>query len=268
MRLNKYISHNTNYSRREADKLIEEGRIKIKNFVVKDFSREIGEDDKVYLDGKPIKEKEEHVYTILVYNKQKGELTTKKDPMERKTIYHTLSSQYKHFIPVGRLDFASEGLLILTDAPKIADFLQNSDLSREYKIKLDGPVTKEMEEAMEKGIELSDATKGAHRLTNIKSMKIKPFEKFEVQKNGKTYSRLKVTINEGQNRELRRFFGHFNREVLDLKRVSFGEIELNNLPSGKSRFLSRKEYTYVRNLMKDAQKLEGKKGKGKEAKED
>ncbi len=257
MRLNKYISHNTDYSRREADKLIEEGRIKIKNFVVRDFSREIGEEEKVYLDGKPIKPKDEHQYTIIVYNKQKGELTTKKDDKERTTIYHTLSSAYKHYVSVGRLDFASEGLLILTDAPKIADFLSNSDLPRTYKLKLNGPVTQPMIEAMEKGIVLEDATKGAHKLTAIKSMTIKPFIKYEVQKNGKTYSILKVTIGEGQNRELRRFFGYFDRDVLDLKRISFGEIELNNLPSGKSRFLTKKEYTYVRSLMKAAAKLEG-----------
>lgn len=248
MRLNKYISHHTKYSRREADKLIEEGEVTLNKKVIKDFGYEVEEGDHVSVKGRPIKESNE--LTIIVYNKPKGVLVTKKDDRGRATIYHKLPGKYRHFIAVGRLDYASEGLLLLTDSPEVATALMESGLDRTYNLKLDKPITEEMITAMKEGLVLDDARAGAHEKSKIYSMEFAPFAHFEIRAQGKNFSKIRVTITEGKNRELRRFFAHFDAKVLDLKRVAFGGIELNNLPTNKTRYFTRREYDDVHKFMK------------------
>ena len=248
MRLNKYISHNTKYSRREADKLIEEGEVTLNKKVLKDFAYEVQEGDHIFVKGRPVKVNKE--LTMIVYNKPKGVLVTKKDDRGRATIYHKLSGKFRHFVPVGRLDYASEGLLLLTDSPEVATALMESGLDRTYNIKIDKPVTQEMITAMQEGLVLEDARAGAHEKSKIHSMEFAPFAHFEVRAEGKHFTKLRVTITEGKNRELRRFFAHFDAKVLDLKRVAFGGIELNNLPTNKTRYFSRREYDDLHKFMK------------------
>lgn len=248
MRLNKYISHNTKYSRREADKLIEDGEVTIEKRVIKDFGYDVEDGDHIYVRGRAIKPTTE--LTIIVYNKPKGVLVTKKDDRGRATIYHKLSGKYRHFVPVGRLDYASEGLLLLTDSPEVATALMESGLDRTYNIKIDKPITPEMITAMKEGMVLDDARAGAHEKSKIYSMEFAPFAHFEVRAEGQSFSKLRVTITEGKNRELRRFFAHFEAKVLDLKRVAFGGIELNNLPTNKTRYFTRREYDDVHKFMK------------------
>lgn len=265
MRLNKYIAHYSTYSRREADKAVQDGYVRVNGEIETNPATQIQEGvDIVYISGKQVSPQEK--YTVIVYNKPKGELVTKNDPKGRKTIYDSLSKEFKHFIPVGRLDFASEGLLLLTDASYVATALMESDLERIYKIKIKGAVTPDMEDAMLYGIYLDDARAGAHSHSKITSMNIKPFIGYKIQKNQPNYSILKVALQEGQNRELRRFFAHFGAEVVDLKRVSFAEIELNNLPTGKTRYLTRSEYSALYKFLKE-EKRRAKEHKQKEAKE-
>ncbi len=250
MRLNKFIAHYTTYSRREADRAIQDGYVRIDNEVELNPATQVDEyAHGITISGKKIIPSDK--YTVIVYNKAKGELVTKKDPRGRRTIYDTLDKKYRHFIPVGRLDYASEGVLLLTDASRIANALMNSDLQRIYRIKIRGEVTQEMESAMQKGMILDDATAGAHELSAISSMEFAPFYDYRIIKNRPDYSILKVSITEGKNRELRRFFAHFGAEVADLKRLSYGGVELNNLPTGKSRFLSRSEYNDLRRFLKE-----------------
>ena len=248
MRLNKYISHNTKYSRREADKLIEEGEVTLNKKVLKDFAYEVEEDDHISVKGKHVKVNTE--LTIIVYNKPKGVLVTKKDDRGRATIYHKLPGKYRHFVPVGRLDYASEGLLLLTDSPEVATALMESGLDRTYNLKIDKALSEEMMTAMKEGLVLDDARAGAHEKSKIYSMEFAPFAHFEVRSEGKNFTKLRVTITEGKNRELRRFFAHFEAKVLDLKRVAFGGIELNNLPENKTRYFTRREYDDVHKFMK------------------
>ena len=248
MRINKYISHNTRYSRREADKLIEEGQVTIDKHVVNDFGYDVQDDDRVFIKGKQIKVSNE--LTIIVYNKPKGTLVTKKDDRGRTTIYHKLPGKFRHFVPVGRLDYASEGILLLTDTPEVATALMESCLDRTYNLKIDKPISPEMITAMKEGLVLDDARAGAHEKSKIFSMEFAPFAHFETRSEGKNFSKLRVTITEGKNRELRRFFAHFEAKVLDLKRVSFGGIDLNNLPTNKTRFFTRREYDDVHQFMK------------------
>lgn len=257
MRLNKYIAHHSSYSRREADKVIQDGFVRVNGEIESNPATDIYEGvDIVYVSGKQVTPRDK--YTVIVYNKPKGELVTKSDPKGRKTIYDTLPKEYKHYIPVGRLDYASEGLLLLSDASKVASALMESDLERIYKIKIRGEVTPDMEDAMLNGMTVEDATAGGHSHSKVTSMEFKPFIGYKIQKNQPNYSILKVAICEGQNRELRRFFAHFSAEVVDLKRVSFAEIKLNNLPEGKVRFLTRSEYSALAKFLKDEKKSEPK----------
>ncbi|WP_200762948.1 pseudouridine synthase [Nitrosophilus alvini] len=249
MRLNKYISHNTTYSRREADRLIQEGRVKVNGKVVREPFYDVQKDDEVYIGSKKVTE--DNLFTVIVYNKPKGELVTKKDPRGRRTIYDTLPAKFRHFIPVGRLDFATEGLLLLTDSPKVAHTLMNSSLERIYKVKIRGSITKEMIKAMEEGLELEDATAGGHEKSKVKSMTFAPFYAYQIIKNDEKYSKLKIAIGEGKNREIRRFFAHFGREVVDLKRLEYGGITLSALPTGKTRYLTRKEYDDLKKFLKE-----------------
>ncbi len=249
MRLNKFIAHYSTFSRREADRSIQEGYVKVNGEVETNPARDIDEKrDSVFIAGKRVSPKNK--FTVIVYNKPKGELVTKRDPQGRRTIYDSLPKEFKHFKPVGRLDFASEGLLLLTDSSAIATALMNSDLQRVYRIKIKGAITPQMEKAMLEGITLKDATKGAHKKSKITSMEFKPFLGYSIVKNQPNYSILKVAISEGKNRELRRFFAAFGAEVLDLKRLEFAEIKLNNLPTGKTRYLDTSEYKALHTFLK------------------
>jgi 23S rRNA pseudouridine2605 synthase len=255
MRLNKFIAHYSTYSRREADQAILDGYVRIDGEIEKNPATQVDERTaNVSISGNKVTAHDQ--FTVIVYNKPRGELVTKKDPQGRKTIYDSLAKQYRHFIPVGRLDYASEGLLLLTDASRVATALMTSKMERVYKIKIKGPVTDAMKVAMGEGLELEDASAGAHEHSEIGSMNFAPFYAYQIQKNQGDFSVLKVAIGEGQNRELRRFFAHFGAEVVDLKRLSFGGIDLNNLPTGKVRFLERNEYVSLREFLDAIEKSE------------
>lgn len=250
-RLNKFISHNSNYSRREADKIIEEGRVSVNGKVVSNLATKVSSFDEVKIGKRIIKEDKNRIITVIIYNKPKGEIVSKNDPQGRKTIFDSLGAKYKHFMPVGRLDYASEGLLLLTDSVDALNALANSDLERVYKLKLAGSISPKVEEAMKNGLELEDASSGGHKDSKIKGMNFKPFLAYNILRNDEKFSKIKVAISEGKNRELRRFFGHFELDVLDLKRFEFGGISLNNLPTGKSRFLTRDEYRNLRHFLNE-----------------
>lgn len=248
IRLNKFISHNTNYSRREADELIKNGKVSINGRVVSDFI-EVSGDEKIKIHGRLIKKKTE--FSVIVYNKPKGELVSKKDDRGRKTIYDSLPKGFSKFVSIGRLDYASEGLLLLTDAPAIATALMQSNIEREYYLKVKGEITDEIKTAMKDGFFAKDATKGAHPKTEIKSMNFAPFVAFDIFGSSGGYTKLRVLIKEGQNRELRRFFGYFDLEVMDLKRVSFGIIDLGMLKESKWRYFTNSEYEELRGFLKE-----------------
>jgi len=250
IRLNKFIAHNSRFSRREADKLIQDKKVSIDGIIVTDLSTKVDEHTIVKVNDRTVKVDKTRAPTVIVYNKQKGEIVSKNDPQGRTTIFDTLPNKFSHFLSIGRLDYSSEGVLLLTDDVNIANSLMHSDLERVYKIKIAGPITQGIITAMDKGLVLDNATAGAYANTDIINMSFKPFNGWQIQKNGIKISTIKVAISEGRNRELRRFFASFNTPIMDLKRVNFGGIELNNLPSGKTRYLERKEYRNLRNYLK------------------
>ncbi len=239
IRLNKIISHNTKYSRREADELIKNGDVTIDGKVVSDLSTKVDFKDKIRIKDRRLYKKDH--FSVIVYHKQKGELVTKKDDRGRKTVFDSLPKQFQHYMSIGRLDFASEGILLLTDSPNVATALMQSNLERVYYLKINGSVTPAMEDGMKEGVFINSNI-GGHKDSHISSIHISPFLAYKIIKNSPTFSKLKVAINEGKNRELRRFFAFFDSEVTDLKRVSFGGIDLGMLKPGKNRYLSKSEY--------------------------
>jgi len=240
MRLNKYISHNTRYSRREADRLIEAGEVQVNRRIVREYGYEVQPDDKLTVKGRPVIPRKRGEVTMVVYNKPRGVLVTKKDDRGRTTIYHKLPGKFRHFIPVGRLD-----------NPEVADRLMRSRLPRTYNLKIDKPLTPEMIRAMEEGLILEDAREGGHERSSITRMEFAPFLGVQVRGQSSKYTKLRVTITEGKNRELRRFFAHFGAKILDLKRVAFGEITLSNLPENKTRYFTRQEYDDLHQFLKE-----------------
>lgn len=246
MRINQFLSHNTKFSRREADELIKSGRVKIGRKIAL-LSDKVAESDKVFIDSREIKTQNQ--YTLIAYHKPKGELVSKNDMRGRRVVYESLDAKFRHFVPVGRLDFASSGILILSDSVKIATALAQSKLTRIYNIKVDGKISPRILEAAQNGLSVADARAGGHKHSKIVGMDFAPFDFFEIVKESKSGTKIKVGINEGQNRELRRFFAHFGLSVLDLCRVSFGFVSLNALPSGKWRYFDKKEYKKLREFL-------------------
>ena len=127
MRLNQYIAANTNYSRRAADELIKEGKVSIGNSVVTKLGTQYKEGSPVYINGRKITQKDG--FTAIVYHKPKGQIVSHSDERGREVIFDSLPNGFKHFCFVGRLDYASSGLLILTDSPKVAHALEKSVLA-------------------------------------------------------------------------------------------------------------------------------------------
>ena len=257
MRLNQFISIHSKFSRRESDRLLQSGRVKIGHKiadVATQIPQEILENPRknyknfrIFIDNKELFYHKDSNYTAIVYHKPKGELVSRVDSKNRRLIYDGLGARYKHFMPVGRLDFASEGVLILSDSKEVVKKLMESSLPRIYSVKIDCKINEKMIKAMNEGLTLKDARKGGHKLSKIKEMSFAPME-FEIIKNA-NISKLKIMLKEGKNRELRRFFAHFNATILDLVRLSYGFIHLNHLKAGKMRFFSKQEYEDLREFM-------------------
>lgn len=248
IRINKALAERGGYSRREADRIIAAGRVSIARRIVTDLATRVSEDEEIYIDGKKLPLKSAN-YTAIVYHKPRGEIVTRSDPEGRRTIYESLPEHFSRFLTVGRLDYSSEGLLILTDSAEVATKLMTGKLERLYNVKIDGWISEAIQKAMSEGIEL-DSSAGAHPQSRFEKMRIAPFLKWRIEKNHPHYSRLKIVLDEGKNREIRRFFAHFERQVLDLRRVEFGFTSLNALSVGKWRFFTKKEYRDLHEYMR------------------
>lgn len=247
LRINKFISHNSNFSRREADELIKNGFVRI-NAKVAQHGDSVGENDKVRIKGKILSQRSK--FSLIIYHKPKGELVSRRDERGRRVVYDSLPREFRAWRSVGRLDYASSGLLLLSDSPVIATALMKSDLEREYYLKIQGAVGENVCEAMQGGVEIS-GIKGAHAKSKITKMTIAPFLDYEIFGASGGYTKLRVVIGEGQNRELRRFFAHFDLKVVDLKRVAFGILELGVLKEGKFRYLTKSEYDKLRDFLRE-----------------
>ncbi len=225
MRLNKYIAQSGLCSRREADNLIQQGKIKVNKKVVTEMGYKVMPGDKVYYGSKLLK-KEQLVYVLL--NKPKDFITTTKDTHERKTVMQLVANACDERIyPVGRLDRNTTGVLLLTNDGELSKKLTHPShkVSKVYQIELNKPVTEEDLEKIKKGVMLED---GEIKVDDIATLD--PEGKF-----------LGVEIHSGRNRIVRRIFEALGYDVVRLDRVMFAGLTKKNLPRGKWRHLQKKE---------------------------
>ena len=232
IRLNKYISNSGVCSRREADVLIAEGKIKINNKVVTTLGTKVTEQDQVVYNGKVLKA-EKHQYILI--NKPKNCITTVKDTHDRKTVMDIIEGACDQRVyPVGRLDRDTTGLLLLTNDGELTKRLTHPSfgIKKKYVIQLENSMHPDSLKEMVKGINLEDG--------QVKYDEVK----YGRQQTDRT--QLIVTLHSGKNRVIRRTMEYFEKTLLHLDRIEFAGIKKNNLQRGQWRFLDVKEIGFLK----------------------
>lgn len=231
-RINKYLADCGVGSRRECDSLIADGRVKI-NGRVATLGTMVEADDQVTVNGKRVNAKIKNYY--IMFHKPKGCVTTVKDDLGRKTVMDFIDFSARLF-PVGRLDYDTEGLLLLTNDGEIANKLMHpkNAVAKTYVARISGELSETDRRKLEQGVEIE----GSKTLP----AKVRVLEKDE------HHTRVEITITEGRNRQIKKMFQCVGKEVEFLKRVAEGELHLGGLARGKWRFLNEKETEYLKNL--------------------
>lgn len=214
-------------SRSEARELIRAGRVAVDGRTETDPLREVvPERIRIEIDGRPIQRAEP--LTILLH-KPRGVVTTRSDPEGRPTVYSCLEDLEAHVVPVGRLDAATSGLLLLTNDTRFADWVTDprNEVPRVYVVTVRGKLSDETARRLEEGIENAGEYLAARRIA--------------VRKRSRRETHLIVELTEGKNREIRRLLAAAGHEVTRLKRVSFGGLELGDLAPGKWRVVPAEE---------------------------
>lgn len=231
MRINKFLSSLGIASRRAIDKYIEEGRIKV-NGVIASTGIDVTEEDEIYIDNKKIETNriEEKVYFML--NKPLEVLSASSDDRGRKTVVDLIKTD-KRIFPIGRLDYMTSGLILLTNDGELFNRLVHpkSEIYKKYYIKVFGEVKKEEIEELKKGVLLEDGKTLPAKVSGIKYDKNK--------------TSMYISIREGRNRQIRRMIEKFGYKVLMLRREKIGELSLGDLKEGKYRELAREEIEYL-----------------------
>ena len=232
IRLNRYIANAGICSRREADKLIQAGAVKVNGKVVTELGTKVHLTDKISY-GDQALSREKHRYVLL--NKPKGFITTTDDPENRKTVMNLIAHACKERIyPVGRLDRNTTGLLLFTNDGEIAKRLSHPKygIKKIYHVGLDKNVTSQDMKTILAGVELEDG--------NVKA------DAIEFVGDGKDKKEIGIELHTGQNRVVRRIFEKFGYKVIKLDRVYYAGLTKKNLPRGEWRFLEEKELNMLK----------------------
>lgn len=234
-RLQKVIAEAGIASRRKAEEMIASGRVKVNGVTVKEMGVKVSGNDRVEVDGKEIG-KEEKVYFLL--NKPKKTICAVKDDKDRDTVVDLIDCKERIF-PVGRLDYETTGLLLLTNDGEFANGLMHprNHISKTYEVAVNGVLTDGMCALLEKGIELDDG----------KTLPAEVFILNRSEKKNKTV--LQITIQEGRNRQVRRMMEFFHCEVTRLNRIQYAFLDLGKLRQGQYRKLRMYEVRKLMNLV-------------------
>ncbi len=231
--LNKYISSSGFCSRREADKLIEQGRVSINGEIAMTGARVL-DNDIVAIDDEPIKTKNKAIY--IAFNKPVG-VTSTTDVKDKTNIIYFIGYP-KRIFPIGRLDKDSDGLIFLTNDGDIVNKIlrASNNHEKEYIVSVDKPVTPEFIRNMSNGVPiLGEITKKCY-----------------VRQEGSR--RFRIILTQGLNRQIRRMCEHFGYKVMKLTRVRIMNVSLGNLPAGKWRYLTPQEIDTVEKLVSTSSK--------------
>lgn len=227
-RLQKIIARAGVASRREAEKMMLAGRVSVNNRIIRQMgARADINKDQIRIDGALIYTESEKVYILL--NKPRGYVTTLQDPQQRPIVTDLLHDVSMRVFPVGRLDYDSQGLLLMTNDGDFAQKLLHPrfHIPRTYHVKIKGKLTKKEILSLKRGIDLEDG-------------KFRP-EDLRISRINEKSSWLLMTLREGKNRIIRRALSALGYEVLELVRIRLGAIELGALRAGQYRFLTRNE---------------------------
>lgn len=234
MRINKFLAEYGVASRRRADEMIQAGRVKI-NGVTAQLGADVQDDDVIAIDDKQLVRQEKKLYYYMM-NKPKGVVCTVSDDRGRKTVVDYLPQTGARIFPVGRLDYATEGLLILTNDGELAYRLMNptSEIPKTYLARIEGTLTEKDLNPIRSGVELDGyLTKKC---------------KAHIVETNKAYTKVHITITEGKNRQVRRMFEAIGKNVEFLKRISIGPLKLSGLDRGQIRTLTDEEVHYLKSL--------------------
>ena len=227
MRLNKFLSNSGVASRRKCDLLIKEGKVYVNGKLVTELGTIINEKkDKVTVDGERITLPSSFVYIKL--NKPKGYACTAHDEKGRKTIYDLIDTDERLF-SIGRLDYDTEGLIILTNDGDFANKVSHPKFSieKEYRVTIEGDIKESELAVMRKGVVIDGERLPSARVNFLSS------------ENG--FTKLSVVIDEGQNRQIRRMFEAIGKSIRLLKRVRIGSVTLGRLRRGDYKDLTEGE---------------------------
>lgn len=229
MRINKYLAACGVASRRECDKLVESGVVKIDG-VCATVGADVSEESVVTVNGTTVAPKKNEYYVL---NKPKGYICSVSDDKGRKTVIDLMPKNVGRIYPVGRLDYDSEGLIILTTDGELAQHLTHpsNEVPKTYLVKIKGTITEAGLNPIRSGVDICGyVTKKC---------------KAHIVETNKAYTKIRITITEGKNREIRKMFGAIGKEVTLLKRISVGDITLRGLDRGAWRKLDRSEVNYL-----------------------
>ena len=234
MRINKFLAEQGVASRRGSDQLIFEGRVKI-NGRLSVAGDNVEPSDTVELDGKILSHKVKYEYYLL--NKPKGYVCTVSDEKDRKTVMQLLPEGAGRVYPVGRLDYETEGLLILTNDGDLAYRLTapQNEIPKTYLVKIEGTIALSELNRLRSGVEIEKGVVTKKCKINI----------VETDKN---FTKLHVVLTEGKNREIRKMFEFIGKHITFLKRIKIGDLTLSGLDRGKVRKLTPEEIYYLQNL--------------------
>ena len=234
MRLNKYIAQAGVCSRRKADELTLAGKVKINGAVCKTPGYDVQEGDTVVVDGKPVEAPEKPVYYAL--NKPAGFITTTSDEKDRPTVLSLLTDVTARVYPVGRLDGATRGLLLLTNDGDLSYHIAHPSQKvwKTYVAVVAGYLSKDELWALRNGVDIGDKKKTAPAWVTVLK------EKSDT-------TTLEIKIREGRNRQVRRMCKAVGHTVLDLQRTAIGDIKLGRLHEGTYRRLTSAEVEYLKN---------------------
>ena len=234
-RLQKVIAQAGIASRRKAEDLIKDGRVKVNGKVVKELGLKVSTSDRVEVNEIQI-EKEEPVYFLLY--KPRGVISSVNDDKGRKVVTDFFPHLKERIYPVGRLDYDTSGLLVLTNDGEFANLLMHpkNEIDKVYVAKVKGIPLKENLRKLERGIRLEDGKTAPARVKLLSA------------DNKKQAAIIEITIHEGRNRQVRRMFEAIGHEVLKLKRERYGFLTLNGLRTGDARELTPHEVKQLRAL--------------------
>ena len=235
IRLQKYLAMCGVASRRTSEKIIQEGRVAVNGAIVTEMGIQVDESlDSVTLDGTVIRPETEKHY--IAYNKPIGEVTTVSDPEGRDTVMDKFRDYPVRLFPVGRLDYDSEGLLLLTNDGEMMNRVlhPSREVLKTYWTKMSGLVTAEEMEALRKGVMVDG------KLTSPASVRLIRVNTFDTV--------LLISIHEGRNRQVRRMAEAVGHKVISLRRVGFGPVSLGDLPVGMWRPLTKEELAKLKEI--------------------